>query len=101
MSEVADRVQAAIEGGETIAVFGDFDVDGMSATCLLTLGARRLGGHVLPFIPDRFKEGYRLSHTSLKRMLSGDRPDLIVTVDNGISARVEVDWLLSQGIYFY
>ena len=98
MSEVADRVQAAIEGGETIAVFGDFDVDGMSATCLLTLGVRRLGGHVLPFIPDRFKEGYGLSRTSLERMLSGDRPDLIVTVDNGISARVEVDWLLSQGI---
>lgn len=98
MGEAADRVQAAIEDGETIAVFGDFDVDGMSATCLLTLGVRRLGGHVLPFIPDRFKEGYGLSRTSLERMLSVGRPDLIVTVDNGISAGAEVDWLLSQGI---
>ena len=98
MSEVADRVERAVTGGERIAVFGDFDVDGMSATCLLTLGLRDLGATVWPYIPNRFGEGYGLSEEALSRVMDDCHPDLVVTVDNGIAARDEVAWLLSQGV---
>ena len=98
MGEAADRVCKALDAGECIAVFGDFDVDGMTSTCLLTLGLRALGGDVHPYIPHRFGEGYGLSQEALKRVIGDCNPDLIITVDNGISSGNEVKWLLSQGI---
>ena len=98
MGEAADRLMRALADGETIAVFGDFDVDGMSATCLLTLGLRALGGDAHPYIPNRFGEGYGLSEEALSRVIEGCRPSLVVTVDNGIAAAREVEWLLGRGI---
>ena len=98
MREAADRLDQALADGETIAVFGDFDVDGMSATCLLTLGLRDLGGDAHPYIPNRFGEGYGLSDEALARVIEGCNPSLVVTVDNGIAAAREVEWLLEQGI---
>lgn len=98
MRPAADRVEAALDAGETIAVFGDFDVDGMSATSLLTLGLAELGADVHPYIPDRFTEGYGLSRAALTRVLGDCSPQLIITVDNGIAAKVEVSWLLDQGV---
>ena len=98
MAEAADRLQQAIATGETIAVFGDFDVDGMSATCLLTHGLRDLGGNAHPYIPNRFGEGYGLSEEALDRVICGCNPSLVVTVDNGIAAAREVEWLQARGI---
>ncbi len=98
MAEVADRVERAIADGEQIAVFGDFDVDGMSATCLLTLALRRLGARIEPYIPHRFGEGYGLSPEALDRVVAGCDPSLIITVDNGIAAANEVKDLLARGI---
>jgi single-stranded-DNA-specific exonuclease len=98
MAEAADRLQQAIATGETIAVFGDFDVDGMSATCLLTHGLRDLGGNAHPYIPNRFGEGYGLSEEALDRVICGCNPSLVVTVDNGIAAAREVEWLRAHGI---
>lgn len=98
MAEVADRVELALTRGERMAVFGDFDVDGMTATCLLTLALRRLGGDVHPYIPYRFGEGYGLSSEALARVMEGSSPSLIITVDNGIAAAREVEWALAQGV---
>jgi single-stranded-DNA-specific exonuclease len=98
MAEATERVMGAIARGEKIAVFGDFDVDGMSATCILTLGLRHFGAKVSPFIPHRFGEGYGLSREALDRVIEACHPDLLVTVDNGIAAAKEVAWLLGQGI---
>ena len=98
MREAADRVERAISNHEVIAVFGDFDVDGMSSTCLLTLALRRFGAEVHPFIPHRFGEGYGLSETALARVLASCEPSLIVTVDNGIAAAAEVEGILERGI---
>ena len=98
MDEVASRLERALAARETIAVFGDFDVDGMTSTCLLTLALRRLGGDVHPFIPRRFGEGYGLSREALARVSASCSPDLVVTVDNGIAAAREVEWLLEAGI---
>ncbi len=98
MREAADRVELALSRGERIAVFGDFDVDGMTSTCLLTKALRRLGGEVFPYIPHRFGEGYGLSKEALDRVISGCDPQLIVTVDNGIAAKNEVAGLLEHGV---
>ena len=98
MDEAAARLERALAKGETIAVFGDFDVDGMTSTCLLTLALRRLGGNVHPFIPYRFGEGYGLSKEALDRVHRCCSPDLLVTVDNGIAAAHEVEWLVGQGV---
>lgn len=98
MAAAADCLECALDAHETIAVFGDFDVDGMTSTCLLTLALRELGARVHPFIPHRFGEGYGLSREALARVGAACSPDLVVTVDNGIASAHEVAWLLEQGI---
>lgn len=98
MAAVADRVCRAVRDGEAIAVFGDFDVDGITSTCLLTEGLRALGARVCPFIPRRFGEGYGISREALDRVIEACAPDLVVTVDNGIAARDEVPYLAERGI---
>ncbi|MEY8436872.1 single-stranded-DNA-specific exonuclease RecJ [Atopobiaceae bacterium 24-176] len=98
MTEAADRVERAVRSGETIAVFGDFDVDGMSSASLLTLALRDLGATVSAFIPRRFEEGYGLSAAALNRVVDSCSPDLIVTVDNGIASAAEVAAAVERGI---
>ena len=98
MAEAADRVERAIREGEVIAVFGDFDVDGITSTCLLTEALRALGAKVHPFIPHRFDEGYGLSEVALERVIDACHPSLVVTVDNGIAAKNEVAFLQERGI---
>lgn len=98
MLEAADRVEKALDGSERIAVFGDFDVDGMTSTCLLTQALRSFGADVHPYIPHRFGEGYGLSNEALERVISDSNPQLIITVDNGISSGKEVAWLVAHGI---
>ena len=98
MAEVAARVERAVRSGELIAVFGDFDVDGITSTCLLTEALRALGAHVRPFIPHRFDEGYGLTCQALDRVLEDCSPSLVITVDNGIAARDEVGYLIERGI---
>ena len=98
MAEVADRVERAVCAGERIAVFGDFDVDGITSTCLLTEALRTLGAQVHPFIPRRFDEGYGLTQAALDRVITDCAPSLIITVDNGIAARNEVVYVRERGI---
>ena len=98
LNAVADRVQTALSSGEVIAVFGDFDVDGITSTCLLTEALRHLGGTVHPFIPHRFDEGYGLTACALDRVVEACSPSLIITVDNGIAAKNEVQQIVERGI---
>ncbi len=98
MSGVADRVERAIRNRETIAVFGDFDVDGITSTCLLTEALRALGATAHPFIPRRFDEGYGLSEAALNRVAATCSPSLLVTVDNGIAACNEAAYLRDRGV---
>ncbi len=98
MEEVADRMERALRAGETIAVFGDFDVDGITSTCLLTEALRELGGNVNPFIPHRFGEGYGLSREALDRVIDACAPSVVITVDNGIAAKNEAPYLSERGI---
>ncbi len=98
MGAVVDRIERAVQTGEPIAVFGDFDVDGITSTCLLTEALRELGARVHPFIPHRFEEGYGLTCQALDRVLEAWSPSLVITVDNGIAARDEVGYLTERGI---
>ena len=97
MAAVADAVGQAIDAHGHIVVFGDFDLDGISATTVLTRGIRALGGRATPFIPKRFEEGYGITATAYER-LKGLEPDLIVTVDCGISCAEEVAAIVADGV---
>ena len=97
MDKAVARIQNALSGGEKIAVFGDYDVDGITATCLLTDYLRSRGGEVVMHIPGRFDEGYGLSREAI-RTLAEEGVDLIITVDCGITGVEETDFANSLGV---
>ncbi|MCL4079192.1 single-stranded-DNA-specific exonuclease RecJ [Coriobacteriia bacterium Es71-Z0120] len=97
LAEAAERVARALRRGEHVVVFGDFDLDGVSAAALLALALRDLGGNATPIVPHRFREGYGLTDAALERVLA-ERPDLVVTVDCGISAAEQVRTLRARGV---
>ena len=88
MDMAAGRVAAAMTRGEKIAVFGDYDVDGITATCLLTDFLRKNGADCVCYIPGRLEEGYGLNPIAL-RQLRSEGIRLIITVDCGITAMEE------------
>ena len=97
MDKAVERVRAAIDGGQLICVYGDYDVDGITATCLLTEALTWLGGQVVSYIPDRTEEGYGLNPGAVSR-LGEQGVKLIVTVDCGITAVNEVEFARSLGV---
>ena len=97
MDRAAGRVAQALDRGEKIAVFGDYDVDGITSTCLLTDFLRSLGGDCVPYIPGRLEEGYGLNPIAL-RQLAGEGVKLIVTVDCGITAMEEAQLCKELGM---
>jgi len=97
MDRAAERVVRAIERREPIAIFGDYDVDGITATVLLLRLLRWVGTDPCYYIPHRVDEGYGLNCGAVDSLASkGVR--LVVTVDNGISAVAEVDHATSLGL---
>ena len=89
MHRAVHRIRQALRAGESIAVYGDFDVDGITATAVLTETLRALGAKVRPYIPNRFNEGYGLNKDAL-RGLAADGVTLVVTVDCGIRSPEEI-----------
>ncbi len=90
-------IQNALMRRQTIAVFGDYDVDGITATCLLTDYLRSLGANCLTHIPGRLEEGYGLNEAAI-RQLHGQGVRLIITVDCGITAMEEAELCNRLGI---
>ncbi len=90
MKTAADRVRLAVARREHIAVFGDYDVDGITSTALLTEFLRDMGARVTPYIPARLEEGYGLNELAI-RWLYKQQVNLIVTVDCGITANAEAE----------
>ncbi len=88
MDKVVERVRRALERRERIVVFGDYDVDGITATTLLTDYLRSRGGDCIPYIPSRLEEGYGLNEPAI-RALREKGAALILTVDCGITALEE------------
>ena len=97
MDKAVRRVRQAIESGETVAVYGDYDVDGITSTCLLTDFLSRQGIPVVPYIPSRLDEGYGLNREAVT-LLAGQGVKLIVTVDCGITAVEETDLARTLGV---
>ncbi|GAH29885.1 unnamed protein product, partial [marine sediment metagenome] len=83
--------------GENIAIYGDFDVDGITATALLVQGLTTLGGKVIPYIPHRLTEGYGLKTTALEN-LHRQGISLVITVDCGITALSQVKKAKKMGL---
>ncbi|MCC7107869.1 MAG: DHH family phosphoesterase [Deltaproteobacteria bacterium] len=97
MAEAVERLVAALDRGETIGVFGDYDVDGVTSTTLLWEFLEALGARVVATLPDRLVEGYGLSRAGVDR-LAGGGVKLIVTVDCGVTAHEEVDYARDRGL---
>ncbi len=79
------RIYRALLSGESIAIYGDFDADGITATALLVQGLSTLGGKAVPYIPHRLTEGYGLNTTALENLYR-QGVSLVITVDCGITA---------------
>ena len=97
MDLAAARVGLAMTRGEKIAVFGDYDVDGITSTCLLTAFLRQHGADCVSYIPGRLEEGYGLNPIAI-RYLHAEGVKLIITVDCGITAVEEAQLCKELGI---
>ena len=93
----AERIAAAVRAGDTILVHGDYDVDGICATALLTRWLRTLGGQIVPFVPHRLRDGYDFGSAGLAAARAAGAT-LIVTADCGTVAHETVSSAGREGI---
>ena len=91
------RINEAVRRGEKIVIYGDYDVDGLSATALMYRCLKLVGGQVSYYIPERLEEGYGLNAGAIKKLKEGGA-DVILTVDCGINACREADVARAFGI---
>ncbi len=97
MQKAVDRIGSAIASNEKIAVYGDYDADGVTSTYILVHFLRSLGADVTYHIPDRFEEGYGVSRSALEK-LANEGVSLVVTVDTGITAIEESAYAAELGL---
>ena len=97
MDKGVARIRNAVEAGERILVYGDYDADGVTATALLYTYLQSIGADVDFYIPSRVEDGYGLSAKTAERVLQGGF-DLVVTVDNGIASVEEAAFFKENGI---
>ncbi|MEA1871960.1 MAG: single-stranded-DNA-specific exonuclease RecJ [Chloroflexota bacterium] len=97
ISQAVSRVYKAVLAREKIAVYGDFDVDGVTATVIIVEGLSRLGAEVITYIPDRVNEGHGLKVSALEK-LQTQGASLVITVDCGVTDLTEVKQAREMGI---
>ncbi len=97
MSEAVERIKQAKDNDETVVIYGDYDADGISATTIAYRGLRDFGINAYAVVPER-ENGYGLTEAVLERVLEEYCPDLIITVDCGISAYNEIEELKDLGV---
>ncbi len=93
-----ERIRHAIDNKEQIAIYGDYDVDGVTATALMVQTLRALGAYVRGYIPNRFEEGYGLNTDALDA-LKNDGVKLVISVDCGIRSPAEAAYAKEIGIH--
>lgn len=96
MDQAVEIIRSALDEGRKITVFGDYDCDGVTSTVMLYGYLEAMGAEVDYYIPDR-SEGYGMNIDALKRIIDGGT-ELIITVDNGISALEEAEFIRSNGV---
>ncbi len=97
MSLAVERISAAVAQNQKIAIYGDYDVDGVTSTALLYELLSGLGADVMAYIPDRFEEGYGLNTAALEQ-LSNQGVKLVISVDCGIRSCAEADFCRNSGL---
>lgn len=97
MDKVVKKIKMSIRNNEKILVFGDYDVDGITATSILYRLIKEKGGNVYYMVPNRFSTGYGLSLEAAETIIS-EGYNLVITVDNGITSVDEVDFLIKNNI---
>lgn len=97
MEAAVSRISAAIEAGEHVAIYGDYDVDGITSVCLMVRYLRSRGLSPRHYIPSRIEEGYGLNTDAIST-LRGEGVTLIITVDSGVTAAEEAAFAASLGV---
>lgn len=98
MNECVSRIKEAIDKNQNVLIFGDYDVDGISATAIIYKFLENKISKVNYFLPNRYIDGYGLTIDSAKKVIDLYQPDLIITVDCGISCAKEVEYIKSRGV---
>ena len=98
MHSAVDRVLKAIDKRESIVIYGDYDVDGVTSVTLLKKILAGYGNESIPFLPHRIEEGYGLSLNALTRCLDEFSPSLIIAVDCGTTSNEEISWLNGKDV---
>ena len=99
MKFAIDRIKEAINNKEKILIYGDYDVDGVASTALLTNFLRQKTNNIFPYIPDRETEGYGVSFNGIKKAIK-KQVSLIISIDCGIKALKEVEYAKKNNIDF-
>lgn len=107
LQKAKDIILLAIKNKTPICIYGDYDADGVTSTAVLWETLHHMGARALPFIPHRTRHGYGLSFKGIDEILSGEafansplhpfKPELVITVDNGIVASEQIEYLKSKG----
>ncbi|CAM4233724.1 single-stranded-DNA-specific exonuclease RecJ [Lacicoccus alkaliphilus] len=97
IGEAVRRIEAAVNDGENILIYGDFDADGITSTAILYSALKKAGAAVTYIIPNRMDHGYGPNIDLFKERVTG-RHDLVITVDNGVAAVEEIDYLKGENI---
>lgn len=97
MDKAVYRIREAIKKGEKIAIYGDYDVDGISSTAILYKALKGLSADVIYYIPDRFDEGYGLNIDAIKHLIQYD-VKLVITVDCGVTSLDEIKYASEYGV---
>lgn len=98
MALVVEKIKHYIDNNSKILIYGDYDVDGITATATMYDYLRKMGANVTTFLPNRYIDGYGLNIDTINKLLETNNPDLIITVDCGITAVDEVEYLKSKNI---
>lgn len=98
MDKAVKRIRQAIEQGELILVYGDYDADGMTSASIVKESLEQLGAECLVYLPNRFTDGYGPNASVYKYFIEQQHVSLIVTVDNGVAGHEAIDLAQSMGV---
>ena len=98
MSAVVEKIQNHLDKGSKILIFGDYDVDGITASAILIKYFNSIGASISNFMPNRYEDGYGLTISTIEKIFEQNKPDLIITVDCGITAVEEVEYIKNCGV---
>lgn len=97
MDKAVERIQQAVEQGEQITIYGDYDADGITSTAVMYETLQGIGAKVNYYIPNRFTDGYGPNAAAYQRLID-QGTQLIITVDNGVSGKAVIDPVVKQGV---